>query len=72
MNDWVAMTINVSYMVLAYLILKASKPKFLDGAHVSLIAAELFLAAVFVQIGLILFNIPIGFFGLTTLSVSLR
>lgn len=64
MNDWIAMTINVGYMGVAYLIFRALKPKFLCEAPVSLIAAELLLASIFFQIGLIVFNIPIGFFGM--------
>lgn len=64
MHNWIVMIINVSYMLLAYIVFRTFKPKFLDGAHLSLIAAELFLVSIFFQIGLLLFDIPIGFFGM--------
>lgn len=64
MNDWIAMTINVGYFWLAVVIVRKLNLKILKDAFWSSIWAEIFLASVFLQIGLLLFDIPVGFFGM--------
>ena len=70
MPNWVAMGINVGYMVAAYFILNRFKPKIFQDARLSLMWAELFLASIFLVIGAILFNIPIGFFGMNNPHIT--
>lgn len=62
MNDWIAMAINVGYIVLAGAIIKYSKIKFLNEGWTANFTT-MCLVSIFVQFGILLFDIPIGFFG---------
>lgn len=56
------MAINVAYIFLAGIVLRHSKVRFLNEGWTANFAT-MFLASVFLQLGLLLFDIPIGFFG---------
>jgi len=64
------MGINIFYMVAAYYIFNRFKPKIFQGAHLSSMWAELFLASIFLVFGAILFDIPIGFFGMNNPHIT--
>ena len=65
MHDWIAMTINVGYILLSFCVLKKLRLSniFPVGSWTHAISV-IFLVSIFFQIGLMLFDIPIGFFGM--------
>jgi ABC-type Fe3+ transport system permease subunit len=65
MHDWIAMAINVAYIIFSFYLLNKLRLSnvFPLGSWTHALAV-IFLVSVFFQIGLMLFDIPIGFFGM--------
>lgn len=63
MENWLAILINLSYIAVAYYILYLCKFPLLKLGSSTHTWAVLFLTSIFFTIGLLLFDIPLGFWG---------
>ena len=63
MNDYLAMAINIAYLVAAYMILRKLQFSFIVFGTWTASWATLFIGSIFFTIGLLLFDVPLGFWG---------
>jgi hypothetical protein len=66
MNDITIKLINLSYLFLSFFIIKRLDLPILRGSIHTYAWAVIFIASVFFALGLLLFNIPLGFFGMSS------